>query len=44
MQSVDRDLEPITRSLWQRLGMSDELFEKALSEMLAEAARNENAE
>ena len=43
LQAADRALEPITRSLWQRLGMSDEIFERALDEMLAEAASRESS-
>jgi hypothetical protein len=43
LQAVDRELEPITSSLWQRLGMTDEILEKALREMLAEANAREGS-
>lgn len=37
IRNVDRELELITHSLWQRLGLTEEIFQNGLKEMDAEA-------
>lgn len=37
IKKVDHELELITHSLWRRLGLTEEIFQKGLAEMEAEA-------
>jgi hypothetical protein len=37
IRSVDREVESITHALWRRLGLTEEMFDKELAKMRAEA-------
>jgi hypothetical protein len=37
IRKIDHELELIAHSLWRRLGLTEEIFQKGLDEMAAEA-------
>lgn len=43
LQKTDCALEPVTLQLWQRLGITEEMFETELARMKTEAAKRESA-